>query len=102
MIQTAHQFTTDSNPGEKQFERTARDAASNFAGLLQSAPDYYPPVKDPILLEGVRMALTTEGVATPKTVEDKICSQDFAEKYDEAERRIILEAFDEVIRGRER
>lgn len=95
-------FTTDSSPGEQNFERTARDATSHLAGVLQSDSDYYGPQMNRVLQMAVRAILRAEGEVTRKRVERAISSEEFAEKYDAANRDRVLEALDSSIRGRDR
>jgi hypothetical protein len=94
-------FTTDSAPGEQDFERIARDATSHLAGVLQSDSEYYGPKMNAMLRIGVRTALRAEGEVTRKRVERAISSEEFAEKYDAADRDRVLEALDSSIRGAE-
>ena len=92
-------FTTDSAPGEQNFERTARDATSHLAGMLQADSEYYGPKMDAVLRIGVRSVLRAEGEVTRKRVERTLSSEEFAEKYDAADRDRVLEALDRSIRG---
>lgn len=91
-------FTTDSSPGEQEFEQTASDATAHIVELLSAESGYWGPRMHITVRTGVRDALRENGSATAEDVERVIENGEPNEGVGPINQTDVLELFDNTLR----
>ena len=99
MTESNRRFTTDSSPGEQNFERTANDATTYIAELLTSESEYWGPRMHAIVGTGVRAILRADETVTAGSVERTIQNDELRERFGIGNQTEVLERFDNMLRG---
>ena len=76
--------TTDSTPGEEQFEQTASEALDRYQDYLYGRGQYYGPAMDGSLRGAVRAALAS-GRLSPMTLYGQFGEPDFDREVPDAD-----------------